>query len=98
LLIKSPPVSRKSRALMFIALDKLANQKLKQTIIVAPEKSIGAPYSTTTLTFPASMLGSGTSSPRDCMPSMWNSIASRIVFSTCFRVFPVAMHPGKSGT
>ena len=30
LLIKSPPASGKSRALMFIALDKLANQKLKQ--------------------------------------------------------------------
>ena len=33
LLIKSPPASGKSRALMFIALDKLANQKLKQAII-----------------------------------------------------------------
>ena len=30
LLIKSPPASGKSRALMFIALDKLANQCLKQ--------------------------------------------------------------------
>ena len=34
LLIKSPPASGKSRALMFIALDKLANQKLKQVVIV----------------------------------------------------------------
>src|SRR4030081_1355084 len=41
LLIKSPPASGKSRALMFIALDKLANQKLKQDIIVVPEKAIG---------------------------------------------------------
>ena len=31
LLIKSPPASGKSRALMFIALDKLANQGLKQS-------------------------------------------------------------------
>ncbi len=34
LLIKSPPASGKSRALMFIALDKLANQGLKQAIIM----------------------------------------------------------------
>ena len=38
LLIKSPPASGKSRALMFIALDKLRNQKLKQAIICVPEK------------------------------------------------------------
>jgi len=44
LLIKSPPASGKSRALMFIALDKLENQGLKQAIIVVPEKSIGASF------------------------------------------------------
>jgi hypothetical protein len=44
LLVKSPPASGKSRALMFIALDKLANQKLKQAIIVVPDKSIGASF------------------------------------------------------
>jgi len=44
LLIKSPPASGKSRALMFIALDKLANQGLRQAIIVVPEKSIGASF------------------------------------------------------
>ncbi len=44
LLIKSPPASGKSRALMFIALDKLANQKLKQAVIVVPERSIGASF------------------------------------------------------
>ena len=44
LLIKSPPASGKSRALMFIALDKLQNQKLKQAIIVVPERSIGASF------------------------------------------------------
>ncbi len=37
LLIKSPPASGKSRALMFIALDKLHNQGVKQAIIVVPE-------------------------------------------------------------
>lgn len=44
LLIKSPPASGKSRALMFIALDKLQNQGIKQAIIVVPEKSIGASF------------------------------------------------------
>jgi superfamily II DNA or RNA helicase len=50
LLIKSPPASGKSRALMFIALDKLRNQGLKQAIIVVPEKSIGASFNDEPLT------------------------------------------------
>ncbi len=50
LLIKSPPASGKSRALMFIALDKLANQGLKQAIVVVPEKSIGASFNDEPLT------------------------------------------------
>jgi superfamily II DNA or RNA helicase len=44
LLIKSPPASGKSRALMFVALDKLTNQRMKQAIIVVPEKAIGASF------------------------------------------------------
>jgi superfamily II DNA or RNA helicase len=44
LLIKSPPASGKSRALMFIALDKLHNQGLRQAIIVVPERSIGSSF------------------------------------------------------
>jgi len=44
LLIKSPPASGKSRALMFVALDKLKNQGIRQAIIVVPEKSIGASF------------------------------------------------------
>lgn len=44
LLIKSPPASGKSRALMFIALDKLHNQGVRQAIIVVPEKTIGASF------------------------------------------------------
>lgn len=44
LLIKSPPASGKSRALMFIALDKLNSQGVKQAIIAVPEKSIGASF------------------------------------------------------
>lgn len=49
LLIKSPPASGKSRALMFIALDKLHKQDLKQCIIVVPERSIGGSFSNTAL-------------------------------------------------
>lgn len=44
LLIKSPPASGKSRALMFIALDKLHEQHVKQAIIVVPERTIGASF------------------------------------------------------
>ncbi|MFL1461829.1 DEAD/DEAH box helicase [Roseococcus sp. DSY-14] len=50
LLIKSPPASGKSRALMFIALDKLANQGLRQALIVVPERSIGASFADEALT------------------------------------------------
>ena len=50
LLIKSPPASGKSRALMFIALDKLAHQDVKQAIIVVPEKSIGSSFNDEPLT------------------------------------------------
>jgi hypothetical protein len=50
LLIKSPPASGKSRALMFIALDKLNNQGLRQAIIAVPEKSIGGSFADEPLT------------------------------------------------
>ena len=50
LLIKAPPASGKSRALMFIALDKLANQGLKRIIVDVPEKSIGRSFKKTNLT------------------------------------------------
>lgn len=45
LLIKSPPASGKSRALMFIAIDKLTNQGIKKAIIAVPERSIGGSFS-----------------------------------------------------
>jgi superfamily II DNA or RNA helicase len=50
LLIKSPPASGKSRALMFIALDKLHNQKIQQALIVVPERSIGSSFADEPLT------------------------------------------------
>lgn len=49
LLLKAPPASGKSRALMFIALDKLANQGIKKVIVAVPEKFIGASFGTTEL-------------------------------------------------
>lgn len=50
LLIKAPPASGKSRALMFVALDKLYNQDRKKVIVAVPERSIGASFSPTKLT------------------------------------------------
>jgi len=49
LLLKSPPASGKSRALMFIALDKLINQGVKKVIVAVPERSIGGSFRTTDL-------------------------------------------------
>ena len=49
LLLKAPPASGKSRALMFIALDKLKNQDIKKVIVAVPEKSIGASFGVTEL-------------------------------------------------
>lgn len=50
LLLKAPPASGKSRALMFLALDKLEKQGLKKVIVAVPEKSIGGSFATTLLT------------------------------------------------
>src|ERR1700690_4522357 len=50
LLVKAPPASGKSRALMFIGLDKLQNQGIKKVIVAVPERSIGASFRSTNLT------------------------------------------------
>lgn len=50
LLLKAPPASGKSRALMFIALDKLKNQGIKKVVVAVPEKSIGGSFGKTDLT------------------------------------------------
>ena len=50
LLIKAPPASGKSRALMYIALDKLAHQGVKKVVVAVPEKSIGRSFRNTNLT------------------------------------------------
>ncbi len=50
LLLKAPPASGKSRALMFLALDKLYNQGIKKVIVSVPERAIGASFASTPLT------------------------------------------------
>lgn len=49
LLIKAPPASGKSRALMFVALDKLFYQGRKKVIVAVPERSIGGSFAPTDL-------------------------------------------------
>lgn len=49
ILVKAPPASGKSRALMFVALDKLANQGIKKVIVAVPERSIGSSFKDTDL-------------------------------------------------
>jgi len=49
LLLKSPPASGKSRALMFIGLDKLVNQGIKKVVVAVPERSIGSSFAKTDL-------------------------------------------------
>jgi len=50
ILIKAPPASGKSRALMFLALDKIKKQGLRKVIVAVPEKSIGGSFQSIPLT------------------------------------------------
>ena len=49
LLLKAPPASGKSRALMFLGLDKLKYQGVKKVIVAVPERSIGGSFAYTDL-------------------------------------------------
>ncbi|MGB1242782.1 MAG: DEAD/DEAH box helicase [Chitinophagales bacterium] len=49
MLLKSPPASGKSRALMFLALDKLINQGIQKVVVAVPERSIGSSFAHTDL-------------------------------------------------
>lgn len=49
LLLKAPPAAGKSRALMFVALDKMRHQGLAKTIVCVPETSIGGSFRSTDL-------------------------------------------------
>lgn len=50
LLLKAPPASGKSRALMFIALDKLKTHQVDKVIVAVPERSIAGSFKNTKLT------------------------------------------------
>lgn len=49
LLVKAPPASGKSRAMMFVALDKLANQGVRKVIVAVPQQNIGRSFNDTPL-------------------------------------------------
>ena len=49
LLVKAPPASGKSRAMMFVALDKLEHQGIKKVIVAVPQKNIGRSFNDTPL-------------------------------------------------
>ena len=49
LLVKAPPASGKSRALKFVALDKLVNHGIKKVVVAVPEKTIGRSFQNTNL-------------------------------------------------
>ncbi len=49
LLVKAPPASGKSRAMMFVALDKLAHQGVKKVIVAVPQQNIGRSFKDTPL-------------------------------------------------
>ena len=49
LLVKAPPASGKSRAMMFVALDKLEHQGIKKVIVAVPQKNIGRSFNDTSL-------------------------------------------------
>lgn len=49
ILLKAPPASGKSRALMFLGLDKLKQGTVKKIIVAVPERSIGKSFGTTQL-------------------------------------------------
>lgn len=49
LLVKAPPASGKSRAMMFVALYKMREQGIRKVIVAVPEKSIGGSFKNTEL-------------------------------------------------
>jgi superfamily II DNA or RNA helicase len=49
ILLKAPPASGKSRALMYVALEKLRNGLVKKIIVAVPERSIAKSFASTDL-------------------------------------------------
>lgn len=50
ILLKAPPASGKSRALMYVALEKLKNKQVNKIIVAVPERSIAKSFASTNLT------------------------------------------------
>lgn len=50
ILLKAPPASGKSRALMFIGLEKIKKGQVSKIIVAVPERSIGGSFKDTNLT------------------------------------------------
>ena len=50
ILLKAPPASGKSRALMFVGLEKLRKGQVSKIIVAVPERSIGGSFKDTNLT------------------------------------------------
>lgn len=50
ILLKAPPASGKSRALMYVALEKLKQKMVKKIIVAVPERSIAKSFAPTNLT------------------------------------------------
>lgn len=69
LLIKSPPASGKSRTLMFVALDKLANQKLRQAIGRRETSTCKPPRGTANSGGRTSLLPAGPAEQEECSPT-----------------------------
>ena len=84
LLIKAPPASGKSRALMFIALDKLAYQGMKRVVVAVPEKSIGRSFKNTKL-MPYGFLADWTVAPYFNLTDVGNEKDKKMRFIEFFR-------------
>lgn len=104
LLVKAPPASGKSRALMFIALDKLHNQGIKKAIIAVPERSIGKSFASVKLSdygFPfdwyvkpennLTTIGSDRSKVEHFIKFMWSMDASDNVIIVTHATFRFAV-------
>ncbi len=50
ILLKSPPASGKSRALMYVALEKLRSNQVRKVIVAVPERAIAKSFASTNLT------------------------------------------------
>ena len=84
LLIKAPPASGKSRALMFIALDKLAYQGMKRVVVAVPEKSIGRSFKNTKL-MPYGFFADWTVAPYFNLTDVGNEKDKKMRFIEFFR-------------